>query len=119
MSSFLLLPGCDWLGSGKTKKQAPERGGGNYRQIRGRGRLAGVPVTPLERYPVRARPRRKRGANYRDKGLLCKPESRFRQFSLIWTSTPAGSASFIRASTVLSVGFRMSMSRLWVRISYW
>src|SRR5262245_39978536 len=31
------------------------------------------PVMPLERYPVRARPRRKRGANYSHVKRLCKP----------------------------------------------
>jgi hypothetical protein len=39
------------------------------------------------------------------------------QFSAILTSTPAGSSSFMSASTVLSVGFTMSMRRLWVRSS--
>ena len=39
------------------------------------------------------------------------------QFSLICTSTPAGSSSFMSASTVLSVGFMMSMRRLCVRSS--
>lgn len=40
------------------------------------------------------------------------------QFSLICTSTPAARSSFIKASTVLSVGSTISMIRLWVRISY-
>src|SRR3989344_1621069 len=39
--------------------------------------------------------------------------------SLISTSTPAGRSSFIRASTVLSVGSTMSIRRWWVRISNW
>ena len=39
--------------------------------------------------------------------------------SLISTSTPAGRSSFISASTVLSVGSTMSISRWWVRISNW
>ena len=37
--------------------------------------------------------------------------------ALISTSTPTGSSSFIRASTVWEVGSRMSSSRLCVRIS--
>src|SRR5215207_3932251 len=37
--------------------------------------------------------------------------------ALISTSTPAGRSSFISASTVCGVGSRMSISRLWVRIS--
>ncbi|VDY04781.1 protein of unknown function [Thiomonas sp. Bio17B3] len=37
--------------------------------------------------------------------------------SLISTSTPAGRSSFIKASTVLSVGSTMSIRRKWVRIS--
>src|SRR6185295_10039648 len=37
--------------------------------------------------------------------------------ALISTSTPAGSSSFISASTVWLVGSKMSSSRLWVRIS--
>src|SRR5207342_3699738 len=41
------------------------------------------------------------------------------QLSLIWTSTPAASSSFMRASTVLSLGLTMSSTRLWVRVSYW
>ena len=42
-----------------------------------------------------------------------------RHCSLISTSTPAGRSSFISASTVLSVGSTMSISRRWVRISSW
>lgn len=34
------------------------------------------------------------------------------QFNLIWTSTPAARSSFIRASTVLSVGSTISIIRL-------
>src|SRR5690606_25003503 len=41
------------------------------------------------------------------------------QVSLIWTSTPAASSSFISASTVLSLGSTMSSTRLCVRVSYW
>src|SRR5690606_28090359 len=41
------------------------------------------------------------------------------QASLIWTSTPAASSSFISASTVLSLGSTMSSTRLCVRVSYW
>ena len=41
------------------------------------------------------------------------------QFNLIWTSTPAGNSSFIKASTVLSLGFRISITLLWVVSSYW
>src|SRR5204863_10098943 len=48
--------------------------------------------------------------------LVCSSTT---QLSLICTSTPAGSSSFMRASTVLSVGSTMSMSRLCVRSSYW
>jgi len=40
------------------------------------------------------------------------------QFNLIWTSTPAARSSFINASTVLSVGSTISISRLCVLISY-
>src|SRR5579862_2218165 len=36
---------------------------------------------------------------------------------LISTSTPAGRSSFMSASTVCWVGSRMSIRRLWVRIS--
>src|SRR4051812_49433606 len=67
-------PSCDWL-AGHKKTHAPQRRGGDFREFRRRGRPAARPVTPLERYPVRARPRRKRGANYRDTGLYCKPVS--------------------------------------------
>src|SRR5688572_6351797 len=41
------------------------------------------------------------------------------QVSLICTSTPAASSSFISASTVLSLGSTMSSTRLCVRVSYW
>src|SRR5690606_7562692 len=41
------------------------------------------------------------------------------QASLIWTSTPAASSSFISASTVLSLGSTISSTRLCVRVSYW
>ncbi|AAW76837.1 hypothetical protein XOO3583 [Xanthomonas oryzae pv. oryzae KACC 10331] len=41
------------------------------------------------------------------------------QVSLIWTSTPAASSSFISASTVLSFGSTISSTRLCVRVSYW
>src|SRR5574340_89582 len=40
-------------------------------------------------------------------------------YNLISTSTPAGRSSFIRASTVLSVGSMMSIRRRCVRISNW
>src|SRR6056297_393021 len=49
----------------------------------------------------------------------CHDCSILAQYSLIWTSTPAARSSFISASTVLSLGSTMSISRLWVRISYW
>src|SRR5690606_21077922 len=41
------------------------------------------------------------------------------QCSLIWTSTPAARSSFISASTVLSFGSTMSITRLCTRVSYW
>ncbi|EJX06461.1 hypothetical protein, secreted [gut metagenome] len=40
-----------------------------------------------------------------------------KNYSLISTSTPAGSCRLVRASTVLLDGFRMSIRRLWVRLS--
>ena len=45
----------------------------------------------------------------------------FKQFdyTLISTSTPAGKSSFIKASTVFSVGSTMSIKRWCVRISNW
>src|SRR5262249_27003237 len=50
--------------------------------------------------------------------LACAHEGQRRHgYSLISTSTPAASSSFISASTVCGVGSRMSMSRLCVRIS--
>src|SRR5574341_363563 len=45
------------------------------------------------------------------------PQDAFNAHSLISMSTPDGSCSRIRASTVLEVGSRMSISRLCVRIS--
>jgi large subunit ribosomal protein L3 len=46
-----------------------------------------------------------------------RPISPMLIYILISMSTPAGSESRIRASTVFEAGSRMSMSRLWVRIS--
>src|SRR5271168_2681273 len=51
--------------------------------------------------------------------LFCTARSYLCSFpnALISTSTPAGSSSFISASTVCWVGSRISSRRLWVRIS--
>src|SRR3989344_4160109 len=40
-------------------------------------------------------------------------------YILISISTPAGRFKLIRASIVRSVGFMISIKRLWIRISYW
>src|SRR3546814_5519967 len=51
--------------------------------------------------------------------IFLRGHGRRPQVSLIWTSTPAASSSFISASTVLSLGSTMSSTRLCVRVSYW
>src|SRR3546814_12526091 len=51
--------------------------------------------------------------------ILLRGHGRRPQVSLIWTSTPAASSSFISASTVLSLGSTMSSTRLCVRVSFW
>src|SRR5690606_1065587 len=51
--------------------------------------------------------------------IFLRGHGRWPQVSLICTSTPAASSSFISASTVLSLGSTMSSTRLCVRVSYW
>src|SRR5690606_37811948 len=102
------------IASIRLRASAPSSGGrgGTGPMAVGTPALAGGQERKRDREGGRHTGRPRRGGEDRRRGRLD-------QFSLICTSTPAGSSSFISASTVLSVGSRMSIRRLCVRSSYW